>query len=135
MRLGHVMVLAVALSLLAGCKTKTVVVERVTRDTLHHATQKTDSIYVRDSVHVHEWTRGDTIYVERTKWLTCYRERLKTDTIHHVRRDSIPVVVEKIVPSRISLWQRFKTAVAGGGLLVLFFIGLFFFLAKKNTPG
>ena len=91
------------LSLLAGCKTKTVLVpvEKVKieyRDRL-----RIDSVYNRDTVNVYE--RGDTIYLQTIKWL----ERFKIDTVSVVRVDSIPYPVEVVKEVNVlTKWQKIR---------------------------
>ena len=48
---------------LAGCKTRMVVVETVRTDTLLNHLNTRDSIFLHDSIFVHEWSAGETIYV------------------------------------------------------------------------
>lgn len=91
------------LSLLAGCKTKTVLipVEKVKieyRDRL-----RIDSVYNRDTVNIYE--RGDTVYLQTIKW----RERFKFDTVSVVRTDSIPYPVEVVTEvNKLTKWQRWR---------------------------
>ena len=98
-----VLPLLVVLSLLAGCKSKTVLVpvEKVKieyRDRL-----RVDSVYNRDTVNIYE--RGDTIYLQTIKW----RERFKFDTVSVVRVDSIPYPVEVIQEvNKLTKWQRWR---------------------------
>ena len=69
-------------SLLSGCKT----VEReniVTKtDTLHHYTERRDSVVYRDSVFVHLYEKGDTIYSITERWNVQYRDRVRVDTVY-----------------------------------------------------
>ena len=98
-----VLPLLVILSLLAGCKTKTVLipVEQVKieyRDRL-----RVDSVYNRDTVNIYE--RGDTVYLHTIKW----RERFKFDTVSVVRIDSIPYPVEVVTEvNKLTKWQRWR---------------------------
>ncbi len=98
-----VLPLLVVLSLLAGCKTKTVLVpvEKVKieyRDRL-----RIDSVYNRDTVNIYE--RGDTVYLQTIKW----RERFKLDTVSVVRVDSIPYPVEVVREVNVlTKWQRLR---------------------------
>jgi hypothetical protein len=91
------------LSLLTGCKTKTVLVpvEKVKieyRDRL-----RIDSVYNRDTVNIYE--RGDTVYLQTIKW----RERFKFDTVIVVRTDSIPYPVEVVREVNVlTKWQRLR---------------------------
>jgi hypothetical protein len=98
-----VLPLLVVLSLLAGCKTKTVLVpvEKVKieyRDRL-----RVDSVYNRDTVNIYE--RGDTVYLQTIKW----RERFRLDTVSVVRVDSIPYPVEVVKEvNKLTKWQRWR---------------------------
>lgn len=98
-----------ALALLSGCKSARVVeVERVRLDTCYISREKRDSIVKHDSIYVHEWTRGDTVFVMVDKWHTM-RERVVThDTIYKARVDSVPVPYEVVrkVPRGYSWWDR-----------------------------
>lgn len=81
-------------ALFTSCKTiKYVPVETVKTDTTYINKEKWDSIYVHDSVFVHE--RGETLFVEKTKYK--YIERVLRDTVYKSRIDSIqiPYPVEK----------------------------------------
>jgi hypothetical protein len=85
--------------LLTGCTTtKYVPVVEHKTDTLLKYSSTRDSIYVHDSIHVHE--RGDTVLVER--WHTRWRDRWHSDTVYRARIDSVPVPypveVKKEVP-------------------------------------
>ena len=57
--------------------TKYVTVPEYHTDTLYQNHVQHDSIHVRDSVYFHEYVKGDTVYKEKTRWLTEWRERLK----------------------------------------------------------
>jgi hypothetical protein len=74
--------------LLTGCTTtKYVPVVEHRTDTLLKYSSIRDSIYVHDSIHVHE--RGDTVTVDR--WHTRWRDRWHSDTVYRARIDSVPV--------------------------------------------
>lgn len=94
--------------LLCGCRgAKVVTVERVRVDTAYITKEKRDSIRIHDSIYLHEYTKGDTVYIERTRWHRAVEERLRVDTIYKARVDSVPVPyeVERIV-YRQRWWQR-----------------------------
>ena len=106
-----VLVLLAIMSLFTGCTTqKVVTVERVTHDTVQITRQQRDSIFLRDSIYVHERTSGDTVFLEVSRWHTQYRDRWHHDSILIARTDSIPVPypVEKRVPAQLSSWQNFQ---------------------------
>lgn len=75
----------------------------VRRDTVFAARERTDSIYLRDSIIVKEAVRGDTVFVEKTAWKTRYKTAIMTDTVYVARTDSTAVtqhVQEKEQPNR-----------------------------------
>ena len=76
------------------------------RDTtvVHHR----DSIIHRDSIYVKEWTKGDTVYIDRFRDRYIYKDRWR-DSIRVVR-DSIAVeaVKEVKVEKPLSWWKRAK---------------------------
>lgn len=84
---GIVIVCAMTLlaSLMGSCKT----VEReniVTKtDTVRIYSQHKDSVVYRDSVFVHLYERGDTVYHITERWNVEYRDRIHTDTVYKVR--------------------------------------------------
>ena len=96
---------------LTACHTtKYVPVIETRTDTLIVTKHQRDSIYLKDSTNVHEWQKGDTVYIEVLKWRTEYRERKVHDTIYHSKVDSIPKLypVEVKVPRELTWWQKTK---------------------------
>ena len=94
--------------LLCGCKqVQYVPVETVRLDSIYLTHTLRDSIVRYDSVFVRD--RGNTLYVERWKYL--YRDRVRTDTMVSVRRDtvSVPVPVER----KLTRWERMKMEAGG----------------------
>lgn len=77
-------VIAICL-MFAGCKT----VERenivIKNDTVRIYSQHKDSVVYRDSVFVHLYERGDTVYHVTERWNVEYRDRIHTDTVYKVR--------------------------------------------------
>lgn len=98
-----ILIILAILSLLAGCKSKTILVpvDRVKieyRDRL-----RVDSVYNRDTVETYKI--NDTIYLRSIKW----RERFRLDTVSVVRIDSIPYKVEVIKEvNKLTKWQRLR---------------------------
>lgn len=84
---GLLIILAMTLlaSLMGSCKT----VEReniVTKtDTVRIYSQHKDSVVYRDSVFVHLYEKGDTVYHVTERWNVEYRDRIHTDTVYKVR--------------------------------------------------
>lgn len=93
---------------LGGCKTRTAVVETVRTDTLLYHRNTRDSIFLHDSIFVHEWAAGETIYVQRDRWRTKYVEKQVHDTTYIATHDTIPqpYPVIKEVPRQLTLWQK-----------------------------
>ena len=92
MKVGAGIMLLASIIWLSSCKhIEYVTVPQVHTDTLYISKTQHDSIHIRDSVWVHEYTKGDTVYVEQLRWKTEWRERVKTDTLHETRVDSVAV--------------------------------------------
>lgn len=109
----NVKVIAAAVCLmLSACKTheRIVTVERVKTDTAYITREQRDSIWLHDSVYVHEYQRGDTIYVAVDKWHTKYIDRSRCDTIYRATHDTIPqpYPVEVEVERQLTWWQRLR---------------------------
>ena len=122
-----VVLLAVVLLCLTGCRTQYVPVETIRTETERVVDIQRDSIYVLDSVFVREV--HDTVYI--TKWRTEYKEALRVDTFNVVHVDSINTIVE--VEKKLTMWQKAKMSI-GGGIVwaapILIVVGLFIFFRK-----
>lgn len=113
-RLAHIFLFLTA-AVLASCartvyppETRTVYIDR----------ERIDSIYVRDSVFVHQSTSGDTVYIGIDRWHTEYRDRFHTDSI--VLRDSIPYPVDVVrTEYRTPGFVRFLAVIGAAALLTL----------------
>lgn len=107
--------------LLIGCTTTKYVpvVEHKTDTLLKYSTTR-DSIYVHDSIHVHE--KGDTVRIEC--WHTRWRDRWRYDTIYISKTDSVPkpYPVEVEVPAQLTWWQQARMHVGG---IVIFLLIIF----------
>lgn len=99
--------LLVALVMMSGCKTKSVVVEKVHTDTCYITRLQRDSIRLHDSIYVKEYAKAESVFVEIERWHTAYRDRVSHDTVYVSRVDSIPVPyeVEKEV-NHLYWWQK-----------------------------
>lgn len=113
--------------LCCSCKTKYVMVESVRTDTTYINKVQYDSIWQHDSIYLHEYERGETIFIEKTKWLTKYKEKQVHDTLIHERVDSIavPYPVEK------DLKWRQRTAIKFFPWLLAGFVGLLGWTFRK----
>lgn len=102
-------IILTAAAMLTGCRTtKYVTVPEHHTDTVLQVKQQRDSVWLHDSVFVHEYTKGDTIFRDRDRWHTHYVERLTVDTFYQSRVDSVllPYEVVKEVPRELTRWQR-----------------------------
>lgn len=121
-KLGIIIAMVLVLS---GCKTRTVVVTvpEVRTDTLIITKSQRDSIWLHDSTHVSEKTKGDTVWLEVKKWHTKYIETRTRDTIYIATHDTIaqpyPVEVIKEVEKELTWWQKTRMWVGGIAMLLL----------------
>lgn len=107
------------LCLLTGCRSvQYVPVETVKRDSIYLHKVTRDSIFKYDSIYVRD--KGDTLYVERWKYL--YRDRWRVDTLVSVRTDtvSVPYPVER----KLTKWQQFKMDAGGYAIVIGFCVVL-----------
>lgn len=113
MRRHNIIIFAVAVALLVGCKTKERVVsveQHQKTDTLWQTQVQRDSIYIIDSTYIYEWTDGDTVHITRDRWKTRYVERVKRDTVYRSKTDTVNVAYETVreVPRRLTWWQQVR---------------------------
>lgn len=121
--------------LFGSCKSVRYVTVPVTHiDTLIIAKQQRDSIYLKDSTHVSEQQRGDTIFLKITKWRTEYRDRMVHDTIYQATHDTIPqpYPVEVKVEKPLSWWQKTRIH-CGEALLVILGVLIIIGIVKLKT--
>ena len=106
-------------ALLSGCTTTKYITVPVSHtDTLIITKQQRDSIYLKDSTHVSEQQRGDTIILKITKFLTKYHDREVHDTLYQSKTDTVPMPypVPEYVEKQLSWWQ--KTRLRMGEILM-----------------
>lgn len=104
--------------LFGGCKT----VEResvvVKSDTLHHYTERRDSVVYRDSVFYRVYERGDTVYHIKERWNVEYRDRIHTDTVYKVRE--VQAQSKDVTEKKEPWWD----SVLGVMIIGVLFVGL-----------
>jgi hypothetical protein len=109
---GAVVAIVAILLMFCSCKAheKLVVVTEHRTDTTYIVKQRTDSIWMHDSIHVRE--KGDTVMIER--WHTMYKEKMIRDTLLQCRVDSVPVPypVERLVEKPLTWWQKARLSLA-----------------------
>lgn len=110
------------ITLFCGCKTvtKVVEVEKVRTDTTYITKHQRDSIHVHDSVYLHEYTKGDTVYIEKVRWRTDIKEKLRIDTIYMSKTDTVKVAKTETVIQQESKWKRLGKMI--GQMLVMLMI-------------
>lgn len=124
--------LLIAFGLLCtGCSPRVIEQEEVKHDTTYIEKMSRDSIYMHDSVYIHEYTKGDTVYMERDRWHYGYKDKLVHDSIYISQRDTIVNVETISVPVAISGWQWFQIY-AGRIALVLVLIGIVILIVKHK---
>lgn len=109
----------IVISLLCGCRTvKYVPVPSVSVDSVYVDRWQRDSVYVRDSVFVNQWKKGDTVFIDKMVTKYKYRDRWRYDTVAIVRRDTVqvPYSVEK----DLGWWQQ--TEIYGFRVLAAFLV-------------
>lgn len=112
--------------LLAACKhTEYVEVEKIveTHDTLREVQVKYDSIYNHDSIYIHEWLKGDTVFLEKYKERVQYIERIKRDTITQSKSEYLqvprPYPVVKYIEKPLKQWQKGLMGIGALSILCL----------------
>ena len=103
-----ILCLLIWLALSSCTKTEYITVEKIKHDTTYVSKVQRDSIWLHDSIYVHEWMKGDTVYRDRDRWHTVYRETKSRDTVYQSRVDSVPVPypVIKEVEKQLSRRQQ-----------------------------
>lgn len=97
------LLLATAVVILTGCSPKVVQVEVAKHDTMYVSRDVRDSIYMRDSIYLHEYVKGDTVYIERDRWRDRYVDRWRHDTVYESRVDTLHT---NTVEYKMTKWQR-----------------------------
>lgn len=117
-----------------GCKSvEYVEVETIRLDTLHHYELQYDSIVRIDSIYEKEYVKGDTVYLEKTKYHFRDKVKMVTDTIVEkvVEVKEIPIEVEK----KLSVWDKVRIGIADCFLAIvalgLLAFAIFWVIKKK----
>lgn len=115
-------VLIMLVLMFASCKTHTVVVETVRTDTTYITKQQRDSIWLHDSIYMHEYQKGDTVFMQRDRWRTKYVEKSVHDTTYISTHDTIPqpVPVYVEVEKKLNWFQKIIMHAGGFAFSILF---------------
>lgn len=96
------MIAGVLLFLLTSCKSHERLIVETRSDTIYQSRIFRDSIYKHDSPYVREYMRGDTVYVDKDRWHTLYKEFKLTDTLYVSKKEYIRYTVKE----SLSWWQK-----------------------------
>lgn len=103
-------------------------VETIVHDTLKIVQEKTDSVFVKDSIFVYK--NGDTVFIYKYK--DRYRDKVIHDTVykHSVDSTSYPVYIEKEVEVRYIPWYN-KLLGFFGIIFLGYIVYRIYYLIKK----
>lgn len=119
----------------AGCTTtRYVPVPSVSVDSVYVDRFHRDSVYLHDSVFVNQYSKGDTVFVDKVVTRYKYKDRWRHDTVAVVRVDSVrvPYPIEK----DLGWWEKtrlysFPVLVAMVAVLAFVIVWLVKKLRKK----
>lgn len=118
------------LCLLFSCKSVRPITEAdILHDTTYITSIQRDSIYLRDSIFLETYYKGDTCYVNKYVMKTQYRDRVKVDTFYLSKTDTIVKTIEVGKKSGITLSQFMADLFLIA--LVLLFTGIWYSSKKK----
>lgn len=122
--------LVIVMALLASCKS----VEVVEVVKLHSGTARIDSVRILDSVYVDTYSKGDTVYFEKTK--VVYRDRIKIvyDTLYlsEEKTKEIPIPTER----KPSIWESISTMLKEAKWLIITAVVAYiaYIFYRRKTP-
>lgn len=73
----------------SGIATSALMTDKVRTDTVRIVAVRADTVRLRDSIHVRELVRGDTVRIETHHYHYIYRTRAVRDTLRQVVRDTV----------------------------------------------
>lgn len=129
-----ILILALCL-IFVGCKTITYVpTEKIVHDSIYITHTRIDSIKEIDSVFVNQYLKGDTIFVEKNKYVYRYKDKLMLDTIYQTHTDSVTITNTIEVEKELSWWQRTKQNVGGFAIssTIALIVALALFMIKRT---
>jgi len=98
-----IILIALLLLVISGCKTKEIVVPTEKTVIEYRDKLRIDSVYNRDTLVL--FAKNDTVYLQSIKW----RERFRIDTVSVVKVDSIPYTVEVVKEvNKLTKWQQIR---------------------------
>ena len=129
MKFSHSL-LFILLLLLCGCRSSKVLQDTALRQTTIQIQGKIDSVSVFDSIAIKEMVRGDTVYIERTKW------KVRTQTLYKYieGKDSIQTVFKTVkvhAKETDKKWKYFKAGIFIGAILWMLVVWAFRLVRNK----
>lgn len=129
MKFSHSL-LFILLLLLSGCRSSKVLQDTALRQTTIQIQEKIDSVLVFDSIAIKEMVRGDTVYIERTKW------KVRTQTLYKYieGKDSIQTVFKTVkvhAKETDKKWKYFKAGIFIGAILWMLVVWAFRLVRNK----
>ena len=129
MKFSHSL-LFILLLLLCGCRSSKVLQDTALRQTTIQIQEKIDSVLVFDSIAIKEMVRGDTVYIERTKW----KVRRQTLYKYIEGKDSIQTVVKTVkvhAKETGKKWKYLKAGIFIGAILWMLVVWAFRLVRDK----
>ena len=102
MKWYHYLILLLIMYFFCECRTEYIPIESVRYDSVMVEKLMRDSVFVRDSVYLHE--KGDTIYKYKDRFVYVYKNRVDTFFAEKIREKEVPVPVER----KLSWWEVVK---------------------------
>lgn len=129
MKFSHSL-LFILLLLLCACRSSKVLQDTALRQTTIQIQEKIDSVLVFDSIAIKEMVRGDTVYIERTKW------KVRTQTLYKYieGKDSIQTVFKTVkvhAKETDKKWKYFKAGIFIGAILWMLVVWAFRLVRNK----
>lgn len=111
---------------LSGCsRTVYVPVETVRTDTVLRFSVSSDTTWLRDSIHVEIREVNETVFVTKYKERIRWRDRIRTDTVHSTRTDSVAVPYP--VERELTRWEKIRLDFGGAAIVAVLSVVVFFF--------
>lgn len=114
--------------LLTGCKGHECLITdgELMRDTVYHDVVKHDSVFLKDSVFVREWMKGDTVHVDKVRYVYKYRDRVFCDSFYISHTDTIVRYVTHEITPKKSFYTKLEEFFGGMVMWLGLFAGLMF---------
>ena len=112
------LIILICASLAAACSPR--IIESVRTQIEYRDRIQRDSLYVHDSIYVHQHQKNDTVYLDKFVYKYAYKDRFVHDTTYIAHHDTTTVVKE--VPAKLTKMQQAK--LDSYGILVILLLGL-----------